>query len=210
VGERVHETTKLTLKTPSLCFSRFLRPPLNKYCDRASFHATQNLRRIIGVSRIVQEIRAAFGLHSGSAMRIDPEPYNHITGKIVAAAIEVHRALGPGLLESIYVPCLHYELAARSLRFVSQRSIPIIYKGMSIAGGYRIDLIVEGVVVVEIKSIAAILPVHECQLQTYLRVTGCPIGQLINFNVPVLKDGVKRRLNPWATLNGTEATEVTD
>jgi GxxExxY protein len=143
-------------------------------------------------------------------MRIDPEAYNHITGKILAAAIEVHRALGPGLLESIYIPCLHYELTARNLRFAAQRSFPIVYKGMSIAGGYRIDLIVEDVIVVEVKSIAAILPVHESQLQTYLRITGCPVGQLINFNVPVLKDGVKRRLNPRATVvTGTEGPEIT-
>jgi GxxExxY protein len=142
-------------------------------------------------------------------MHIDPDAYSHITGTIVAAAIEVHRALGPGLLESIYIPCLHYELTNRRLRFVAQQSIPIIYKGMSIAGGYRIDLIVEGVIVVEIKSVATILPVHECQLQTYLRITGCPVGQLINFNVPVLKDGVKRRLNPLATVTGTEGTEIT-
>jgi len=136
-------------------------------------------------------------------MRIDAEEYSDITGKILAAAIEVHRALGPGLLESIYTPCLHYELTARGLRFVAQRSIPIVYKGMSIPACYRIDLIVEDVIVVEVKSVAAILAVHESQLMTYLQLTECPVGQLINFNVPRLMDGVKRRLNPRATMRRT-------
>jgi GxxExxY protein len=144
-------------------------------------------------------------------MRVDPEEYSHITRRILAGAIEVHRALGPGLLESIYTPCLHYELTARSLRFVAQRPIPIIYKGISMEACYRIDLIVEDVIVVEIKSVAAILPVHEQQLQTYLKLTGCPVGELINFNVPRLMDGVKRRLNPGAKATSrTEGTEGTD
>jgi GxxExxY protein len=142
-------------------------------------------------------------------MRIDPQAYSHITGRIIAAAIEVHRALGPGLLESIYIPCLHYELTDRKLRFVAQRPIPIVYKGVPLEACYRIDLIVEDVIVVEVKSVAAILPIHEQQLQTYLKLTGCPVGELINFNVPVLKDGVKRRLNPRATVTGTEGTEIT-
>jgi GxxExxY protein len=137
-------------------------------------------------------------------MRVDPEEYSHVTRQILAGAIEVHRALGPGLLESIYTPCLQYELTARNLRFVAQRSIPIVYKGMSIEACYRVDLIVEDVVVVEVKSVAAILPIHEYQLQTYLRLTGCPVGELINFNVPRLMDGVKRRLNPGGRgSNGT-------
>ena len=80
-------------------------------------------------------------------MRVDPEEYSHITRRIMAAAIEVHRALGPGLLESIHTPCLHYELRARNLRFVAQRPIPIVYKGMSLEACYRIDLIVEDVIV---------------------------------------------------------------
>jgi GxxExxY protein len=102
------------------------------------------------------------------------------------------------LLESIYTPCLQFELTARNLRFVAQRSIPIFYKGMSIAGCYRVDLIVEDLVVVEVKSAVAVLPVHQAQLLTYLSLTGCPVGLLINFNVPRLMDGVKRLLNPRA------------
>ena len=101
-------------------------------------------------------------------------PFNTVTGEILSAAIEVHRALGPGLLESNYMPCLQFELAARNLRFVTQRAVPIVYKGLRLDAGYRIDLIVE---------------------DTYLHLTGCPAGLLINFNVPRLMDGVKRLIN---------------
>jgi GxxExxY protein len=103
----------------------------------------------------------------------------------------VHRTLGPGLLESIYAPCLHAELTARQLRFVTQRAVPIVYKEMSLESAYRIDLIVEEIVVVELKSVAALLPVHQAQLLTYLAIATCPASLLVNFNVPRLMDGVK-------------------
>ena len=104
--------------------------------------------------------------------------------------------LGPGLLESTYMPCLQYELAARRLRYVAQRLIPITYKGIALDTSYRIDLIVEDLVVVETKSVERLLAVHQAQVLTYLGLTGCPAGLLINFNVPKLVDGVKRVLNP--------------
>ena len=131
-------------------------------------------------------------------MRVEPSEFNDITGRILAAAIEVHRTLGPGLLESIYTPCLQFELSARRLRYVAQRSVPIVYKGMPMEACYRVDLIVEDAVVVEVKSVAAALPVHQAQLLTYMQLTGCPLGLLINFNVPRLMDGVKRLINPRA------------
>jgi GxxExxY protein len=121
--------------------------------------------------------------------------FNDITHQVLSAAIEVHRTLGPGLLESTYMPCVQYELAARKLRFVTQRAVPIVYKGMRLDAGYRIDLIVEDLVVVELKTVAALLPVHQAQVLTYLSLTGCPAGLLINFNVPKLMDGVKRVIN---------------
>jgi GxxExxY protein len=121
--------------------------------------------------------------------------FNDVTRQILSAAIEVHRTLGPGLLESTYMPCLQYELAARRLRFVTQRSVPIVYKGMRLDAGYRMDLIVEDVVVVEVKTVATLLAVHQAQLLTYLSLTGCPAGLLINFNVSKLMDGVKRVIN---------------
>jgi GxxExxY protein len=132
-------------------------------------------------------------------MRVDPAEFQNITGRILSAAIEVHRALGPGLLESIYMPCLHFELTARQLRFVAQRPVQIVYKGMSLDAGYRVDLIVEDIVVVEVKCVAEVLSVHQAQVLTYLKLTNSPVGLLINFNVPRLMDGVRRMLNPRAS-----------
>ena len=132
-------------------------------------------------------------------------PFNTITGEILSAAIEVHRTLGPGLLESTYAPCLLFELNARKLRFVTQRAIPIVYKGMQLDASYRVDLIVEDVVVVEMKAVAALSPVHQAQVLTYMKLTDCPAGLLINFNVPRLMDGVKRwccRGNRGDRMNG--------
>ncbi len=114
------------------------------------------------------------------------------TSAIISAAIEVHRALGPGLLESAYEECLCRELALRSLPFRRQIPIPIDYKGLHLGCGYRLDLLVDGAIVVEVKSIAGIEPVHEAQLLTYLKLGGWNLGLLLNFNVPVLKDGIRR------------------
>ena len=132
-------------------------------------------------------------------MSIDASAFNHVTGPIIASAIEVHRTLGPGLLESTYMPCLEYELAARKLRFVTHHAIPIVYKELKLGTNYYADLIVEDRIVVEVKSVAAVMPVHAAQTLTYLRLTNCPVGLLINFNVPRLVDGVQRVLNPGWT-----------
>ena len=121
-----------------------------------------------------------------------------MTRKIIGAAIEVHKTLGPGLLESIYQACLQRELTSRNMQFVVQRPVPIVYKGLKLDAVYRIDLIVEDLVVVEVKSVAALAPIHEAQGLTYLRLTGCPAGLLINFNVPLLVDGIQRLINPAA------------
>jgi len=131
-------------------------------------------------------------------MLIDPAAFNDITGMILAGAIEVHRTLGPGLLESIYGPCLEIELAKRKLRFVAHCPVTIQYKGVALDARYYVDLIVEDLVVVELKAVATLTPVFRSQTLTYMRLTGCPAGLLINFNVPRLMDGVKRLLNPRA------------
>ena len=131
-------------------------------------------------------------------MRVDPSEFNDLTRQILGAAIEVHRTLGAGLLESIYASCLHFELSARNLRYVAQRAVPIVYKGMTVDAHYRVDLIVEDRIVVEVKSVEALSSVHESQLLTYLALTKCPAGLLINFNVRRLMDGVKRMLNSRA------------
>jgi GxxExxY protein len=123
-------------------------------------------------------------------------PVDIITGQIIGAAIEVHRTLGPGLLESTYRRCLRFELAATNLSFVAERAVPILYKGLELDAHYRIDLLVEELVVVEIKSIEGLLPVHDAQALTYMRLTRSPAGLLINFNVARLVDGVRRFINP--------------
>ena len=115
-----------------------------------------------------------------------------LTGKIIGAAIDVHRGLGPGLLESAYEACFVYELRLRKMKVESQKATPIFYKDVMLDCGYRADLVVEGQVVVEIKSIANILPVHEAQLLSYLKLSDCKYGLLINFNVKLLKEGIRR------------------
>ena len=122
-------------------------------------------------------------------------PYNSITGAIIESAIDVHRQLGPGLLESSYLPCLQYELSQRNLVFECQRAVPIVYKQITLAASYRIDLIVAHEIVVEVKAVDRLLSVHDAQLLTYLRLINAPAGLLINFNVPKLLDGVKRVMN---------------
>jgi GxxExxY protein len=119
---------------------------------------------------------------------------NRITEQVIGAAIEVHRALGPGLLESAYEECLCRELTLRGIPFERQRPLPVEYKGTRLDCGYRLDLLVAGAVVVEIKSCEAIEPIHEAQLLTYMKLGGWKLGLLINFNVPVLKDGIRRRI----------------
>ncbi len=117
---------------------------------------------------------------------------NELTKEVLGAAIEVHRALGAGLLESAYEECPCHELGLRALRFERQKPLPIVSKEVRLDCGYRLDLLVSNSVVVEIKAVEALLPVHEAQLLTYLKVGGWKVGLLINFNVPVLKNGIKR------------------
>jgi GxxExxY protein len=115
-----------------------------------------------------------------------------LTGKIIGAAIDVHRALGPGLLESAYEACLVYELRLRKMKVESQKALPVFYKDVMLDCGYRADLIVEDQVIVEIKSVANIVAVHEAQLLSYLKLSDCKYGLLINFNVKLLKEGIRR------------------
>jgi GxxExxY protein len=124
----------------------------------------------------------------------DAERLNHITETIIGAAIEVHRELGPGLLETGYEICLCRELSLRGLAFQRQLPIPIAYKGVKLDCGYRADIVVENSVLVDAKAVESLLPVHEAQLLTYLRLGGWKIGLLINFNVQFLKHGVRRRV----------------
>lgn len=120
--------------------------------------------------------------------------YQELTHKVIAAAIEVHKNLGPGLLEAVYLDCLSYEFENSGLQFQQELNIPISYKGKQINRFLRIDCLVENSIILELKSIDTILPVHEAQLLTYLRFSKKEIGLLINFNVAVLKHGIRRRI----------------
>jgi GxxExxY protein len=115
-----------------------------------------------------------------------------LTHLIIGAAIEIHRTLGPGLLESVYEECLAKEFSLRGIPYERQKPIPLIYKDLKFECGYRLDFLVSRRVVVELKSIEAIAPIHESVMLTYLRLSGSPLGLLINFNVPILKDGIRR------------------
>ena len=117
---------------------------------------------------------------------------NELTKGIIGAAIEVHRTLGPGLLEGVYEDCLVMELNFRGICFERQKRVPVQYKGHEVAADLKIDLLVDGRIVVELKAVETILPVHGAQLLTYLRLTGKALGLLINFNVPLLRQGVRR------------------
>lgn len=123
---------------------------------------------------------------------------NEITEKVIGAAIEVHRALGPGLLESAYEECLCRELELQGIPFKRQLELPVQYKGVALDCGYRLDLLVAELVVVELKSVEDLLPVHTAQVLTYLKLGGWKVGLLINFNVPMLKKGIRRLVHNLA------------
>ena len=123
------------------------------------------------------------------------EHLNTISGSVVDSAIQVHRRLGPGLLESAYAACLEYELRKRGMKVEAQVALPVVYDEITLDVGYRIDLLVENAVIVEIKSVGELAPLHEAQLITYLKLSHRKVGLLINFNVVWLKDGIKRRVN---------------
>jgi GxxExxY protein len=119
-------------------------------------------------------------------------PINQVSGAVVSAAMKVHAVLGPGLLESAYQACLAHELRIRGLDVATQVALPVVYEGKRLELGYRIDLLAENLVVVEIKCVEAIHPVHQAQLLSYMRLSGKHVGLLINFYVAQLKDGIKR------------------
>lgn len=122
---------------------------------------------------------------------------NEITNRVIGFAIEVHRSLGPGLLESAYEECLCYELTQDKMPFRRQLPLPVLYKGIQLECGYRMDLVLDDLVIIEVKAIERLLPIHEAQLLTYLKLAGKSVGLLINFNVPVLRTGLKRIVNQF-------------
>ena len=126
---------------------------------------------------------------------MDKDPLNNVTSGIIGAAIDVHRALGPGLLESAYEACLAYELIQREMKVEQQKPLPLIYRDVQLDCGYRIDLLVDDAVILEIKSVDSLVPIQQAQLLSYLKLSGCEVGLLINFNVKVLKQGIVRMVN---------------
>ncbi|MBI5915926.1 MAG: GxxExxY protein [Bacteroidetes bacterium] len=126
---------------------------------------------------------------------MNEETYNAITSKIISACIEVHRHLGPGLLESVYEVCLVDELKMKGLRVSSQVQLPVIYKERQLEKSFVIDLLVEDLVVIELKAVEVLLPIHEVQLVTYLKLSGKKLGLLVNFNVELVKNGIRRKIN---------------
>jgi GxxExxY protein len=123
------------------------------------------------------------------------EELNKLTEAIIGAAIAVHRELGPGLLESAYEACLEYELKDHGLSVERQKELPVRYRGVLVECGYRLDLLVGGKVIVELKAVEKLQPIHEAQLLSYLKLSGCNVGLLLNFNVRMLRDGLKRMVH---------------
>jgi len=118
--------------------------------------------------------------------------FDELSNKVIGCALEVHKALGPGLMESVYEKCLSYELAKAGLKYETQKAMPVIYKGIKIDCGFRIDILVEGKLIVELKSVDKVLPIHQSQVLTYMKLAGISTGLLLNFNVTKLKDGIQR------------------
>ena len=120
---------------------------------------------------------------------------NQLSSKIIGSAIEVHKALGPGLLESSYQKCLCHELRLRGISFEDEKPLPLVYKGVKLDCGYQMDLVVENAIILELKSCEKLKPIHKAQLLTYLKLSDLMLGLLLNFNVPVMRDGIKRIVN---------------
>ena len=120
---------------------------------------------------------------------------NELSSRIIGAAIEVHKALGPGLLESAYEECLSHEFSFRNFSFDRQKSLPLIYKGKKLDCGYRLDMVVENAIILELKSCEKIEPIHKAQLLTYLKLSGLHLGLILNFNTTVMRDGIVRIVN---------------
>ena len=127
----------------------------------------------------------------------EQENLDRITESIIGAAVEVHRALGAGLLESAYEACLAFELAHRGLVVKQQRMLPVVYREVKLDCGYRLDFLIEGKVIVEIKAVDHLAPIHQAQLLSYLKLSGCKVGLLINFNTKAVKDGIRRVVNAF-------------
>ena len=134
--------------------------------------------------------------------------HEDVTKRIIEGAIKVHTGLGAGLLESTYSACLHYQFAVDGLHFEHQVRLPVIYQGVQVEAGYRIDFLIENCVIVELKAVEKVLPLHVAQVLTYLKLSGRPVGLLINFNVPHLRQGIRRVVNGYRRENEKDLPSV--
>ena len=139
----------------------------------------------------------------------EKERLDELTGQIIGAAVRVHRALGPGLLESAYEACLVYELREAGLKVEQQKPLPVVYRGVKLDCGYRLDLVIEDVVIIEIKAMERLMPAHTAQVLSYLKLSGHKVGLLINFHVQMLKNGIRRVVNeyPDSAISAFSAVE---
>jgi GxxExxY protein len=142
-----------------------------------------------------QKTYCPLGKQNYLLMNVELLELNNLTGNIIGAAIEVHKILGPGLLESVYEECLCYEFVGKGISFERQRPLPIKYKEVTLDCGYRLDIVAENTVIIELKSCEKIEDIHRAQLLTYLKLSGLKVGLLMNFNVPFLRDGIVRIVN---------------
>jgi len=149
----------------------------------------------------------AAAMSLGMSTSATAEALNRLTSSVLDAAIRIHRALGPGLLENAYLACLVYELTEAKLRIERQRAVPLVYKGVTVDCAYRADLVVEGCVLIEVKAQESLAPIHSRQLQTYLRLGKYPVGLLLNFGAPTMKDGIKRIVNGFPDEERAEGAE---
>jgi len=153
---------------------------------------------LVQISGMIQASEAMFYFHHrahrahrGKKLKL----INQITDIIIGSSISVHRELGPGLIESTYEACLAFELADRGLSVERQKALPVVYREVKLDCGYRIDLLVEKKVIIELKAVEQIDPIHTAQLLSYLKLSGCKLGLLINFNVKIVKNGIRRLIN---------------
>ena len=144
---------------------------------------------------LLDSTRYAVRIHCGMTPRLSAREINRITSTIIEAAIRIHRTVGPGILEKAYFGCLSYELVSAGLKTQTQIELPLLYRGVKIDCAYRADLIVEESVIVEVKAIESLAPIHERQLLTYLRIAHLPVGLLLNFGALTMKQGIKRVVN---------------
>jgi len=142
-------------------------------------------------------------------MLSDPHGTNRLTQAIIGCAIRVHRVIGPGVFENVYAECFAHELHEHGFAFETERPVRLVYKGVTLKAKYYVDFVIENRVIVELKAVSEVVRIHECQVLTQLKLTGLPVGLLINFNVPILTDGVKRVVNPNLKPRETEPEMLT-